>query len=692
MANKQQTFSGDVAVTGNLTVTGQIISQLQQQVNQLASSPPSAALGVAYRSPALLPSSSLTTTPTAPTIETVSARLAIVVGWDFQEDLADFQRYEIQCSPDGSTWYAPSNNMTSGLGTLNAVVQTSVELYVHMLPSGTTMYYRVRRVNKVSGADNDGPYSPDQSNVAGSTSSPNVGAATIYCQTLVVGDLFFTHQVASQTNNNPQDGDYKSVLTKSSIQFSRYFASISAWVALASTGIGAAATLSDSFVSGRSIANDTVISGLGRYWTGVDIIGEEAQFAVASIAFGPNGIGIALAQSPTLGAYCAGYRTTDGVNWSAPYIIGSGNYQGTKIATDGNGHWIATLFATSAQPEGPVMYSGDDGVTWQDVTPTTLTGHMLKIASSGSVWMLLDTTGNQFWTSSNPPGGWSSAQAIPAGSPADITYVGGYFIMLGNTYYVKSSDNGASWRGCNFPTLQYFACTAYQNGVWIVGGYAGSTPMFWRSTDGMNFTAGTLPSPMSSGYSIAAGNGIFVMTDTVGNTTRSIDLGLSWGTAYGDNSSSVPSGMATCGAVAFAPSYGYGGRFYTAGGTALSGGSPCVAYSDYVEAGSGIEKIITNASGTAVLYSNGWCEQWTAELSITTNATLGAIFYYNGSPVLSWPMPFVTYIGSDATARPNPNACWASGIGNTTGFTALMFAAGNGDTGVVRAHGVGYWK
>ncbi len=100
-----------------------------------------------------------TTTPTTPTIDICKAvgTKGILITWDRQLNLTNFDRYEIQVSDDNSTWYSLQFDGTDWKGTLGADTDHDVEFLVHGgiphtgaadNPSGRTLYYRVRRVTK----------------------------------------------------------------------------------------------------------------------------------------------------------------------------------------------------------------------------------------------------------------------------------------------------------------------------------------------------------------------------------------------------------------------------------------------------------------------------------------------------------------------------------------------------------------
>jgi len=98
-----------------------------------------------------------TTTPTVPTVQAESFFRTIALFWDRQENLTNFDHYEIQVSDDESTWYALKFDGTDWKGGAGAVTSVTGEYLQHTNippagteadPQGRLLYYRVRRVTK----------------------------------------------------------------------------------------------------------------------------------------------------------------------------------------------------------------------------------------------------------------------------------------------------------------------------------------------------------------------------------------------------------------------------------------------------------------------------------------------------------------------------------------------------------------
>lgn len=101
-----------------------------------------------------------TTTPTKPIAAAYAVGTkAIKITWDRQLDLTNLDHYEVQVSSDNINWYSLYDGGTDWKETLDAVTEIAIEQYVHaaipnsgsaLEPSGTTLYYRVRRTTKSS--------------------------------------------------------------------------------------------------------------------------------------------------------------------------------------------------------------------------------------------------------------------------------------------------------------------------------------------------------------------------------------------------------------------------------------------------------------------------------------------------------------------------------------------------------------
>jgi len=166
-------FSGDVEVTGWLI--GPSIANIVMAITKLVSG---------------------TTTPVQLTITHCDGVYkGIVVHWDRQYNLANFDHYEIQVSADQTNWYSLKLDGTGWQGTINQWTSTPDNFIPHFpIPFGGTaenpiairLYYRVRQVTilGVEGAWSD---------VANATTSlietGDIAARSIAATKMIVGEL-----------------------------------------------------------------------------------------------------------------------------------------------------------------------------------------------------------------------------------------------------------------------------------------------------------------------------------------------------------------------------------------------------------------------------------------------------------------------------------------------------------------------
>ena len=227
---KQYLANTDLIVDGNIILTGEI----NKGVLNLGKNTQKALPAVTGQQQimGMIPQTytGLTATPTVPTLVATGKYMGVILTWDWQTDLSNFLRFEVQTSDDNSTWYDLSTNMTTGLGTAAGVTKTTKTMLIHSLPtSAVTLYYRVRRVNSVSGSDNSSAWSTVASATTLTSSDGDLVSQAIFAQAVYAGDVIFSGKVASQTNKIPADGDVRSYLTKGAIEIDKYSSGVSAW-------------------------------------------------------------------------------------------------------------------------------------------------------------------------------------------------------------------------------------------------------------------------------------------------------------------------------------------------------------------------------------------------------------------------------------------------------------------------------
>ena len=227
---------------------------------------------------------------------------------------------------------------------------------------------------------------------------------------------------------------------------------------------------------------------------------------------------------------------------------------------------------------------------------------------------------------------------------------------------------------------------AFVSGFFQAGESVLSSPgLIWReATD--SFGADTI-------RGVAYGGGLWVAVGTSGAIARSID-GDVWGSrTYGDNAVSQPFGSdGWFLGVAYSQ---VAGRF-VACGYLNSDNSGLIAYSDYLEAGSGIVEQGSNSNGHYVRFSSGvqWC--WhNVSVAMTTirNQNIGTYgwSYYLDTQTWTFPKPFVSTTGLAAFCSGSSQGPGLTSTLTTTtaAWATLAVSTGASDT---RLWAIGYWK
>ncbi len=138
-----------------------------------------------------------TMTPTTPTIAVCKATStrAILLQWDRQLDLTNFDHYELQVSDDDTNWYALKFDGTDWKGAAAGHTDWYSEMLVHAgiphggtedEPEGQTLYYRVRRVTK---AADESSYSASASATENVVANGDLAADSITANKLLASDI-----------------------------------------------------------------------------------------------------------------------------------------------------------------------------------------------------------------------------------------------------------------------------------------------------------------------------------------------------------------------------------------------------------------------------------------------------------------------------------------------------------------------
>lgn len=181
-----------------------------------------------------------TKTPTQVTVSecrAVGVR-AILLQWDRQLNLTNFDRYEIQVSDNESDWYSLKFDGTDWKDTIDEVTDWNNEFLIHSgipltgdadNPSGQTLYYRVRRVTKE-------PLSGDWSSSVSATSRAvnpgELAAESIYANNFIAGVIdtlllyvdtaLYVGYTGTGSTASPDEGDRRFYVDGDEIKFQVY--------------------------------------------------------------------------------------------------------------------------------------------------------------------------------------------------------------------------------------------------------------------------------------------------------------------------------------------------------------------------------------------------------------------------------------------------------------------------------------
>jgi hypothetical protein len=180
-----------------------------------------------------------TTTPTQVTIATCKAvaTKSILLIWDRQLTLTNFDHYEIQVSDDNATWYSLRFDGVDWKGSLGATTDIDTEFLVHSgiphtgtadNPSGKTLYYKVRRVTK---EPTNGTWSSSASTTTKTVAAGDHAANSIYAnnilaaavQTMLLRAAYvWVGFAGSGTYGSPDEGDRRIYVDDDEIKFQIY--------------------------------------------------------------------------------------------------------------------------------------------------------------------------------------------------------------------------------------------------------------------------------------------------------------------------------------------------------------------------------------------------------------------------------------------------------------------------------------
>ncbi len=231
----------------------------------------------------------------------------------------------------------------------------------------------------------------------------------------------------------------------------------------------------------------------------------------------------------------------DGQNWAE---ADSGTDMDLFGVTYGNGLFVAV-------GEGVILTS-PDGASWTRGSCACAPGYLYAVTYGGGRFVAVgsDYMGAPFAAVSTDGVNWSPA-TLPEGLWTEINgvaYGGRSFVAVTSDGRVLTSPDGDSWSPQDTGTGAWLSGVAHGNGVWVAVGGADQGGQWQgvalRSSDGVNWTTETLPSPVMDLWGVAFVNGAFLavgpdgtmLSSTDGQTWSQLDTGGTeslMGVAYG---------------------------------------------------------------------------------------------------------------------------------------------------------------
>jgi hypothetical protein len=224
---------------------------------------------------------------------------------------------------------------------------------------------------------------------------------------------------------------------------------------------------------------------------------------------------------PTVWNY---WRTNITYLWTAggnlPSNISDNNAENRQSLAYGNGTFIATLGGSSSKK---IAYSNDDGESWTEVSVnfSDLESDSYPIGVAygdgrfvvsflNSSHVIYSTDNGQTWQLSTLPS--------YSGSYLNIVYGNGTFIIIGyaSNKAAYSTDGGQTWIDVTLPYTDNWRASTYGNGIFVI---AGSKNLLYSTDKGQTWQSGTLPSYVygiaygSERFVIVGGNGVLYSTD-----------------------------------------------------------------------------------------------------------------------------------------------------------------------------------
>lgn len=299
-------------------------------------------------------------------------------------------------------------------------------------------------------------------------------------------------------------------------------------------------------------------------------------------------------------------RSTDGTTWTEV----PGQTSNWVSVTAGPSNTFVAIAGAAAQLTSQVMRSTDGGLTWTMGEYTgqgnLLPGADVAYGNGTFVTVGFQGTADYYTSATGAPGDWTGRVFTQAGNRL-IAFGDDTFVALdGND--VELSNNGTTWSPrIALPTTGSWASLSYGNGTFVI--IEGSGTKALVSTDGVNWTQGTLPSG-PTWTSVTASSGLYVASGNQFGTERKIATsldGVTW--ALADNSAAARPVSALASSAGRFVGVGTGGVITSRPPILLTGPTPSVG-------------LVTG--GTSITFAGNNLDQVNAVTLGGTNVTIGA--------------------------------------------------------------------
>jgi len=304
-----------------------------------------------------------TTTPTQVVINKCEGHFkSTITQWDKQQNLTNFERYEVQVSNDQSSWYDLKFDGTDWKGTLDGVTEWYNEYLVHPNiplggtadnPVGITLYYRVRRVTKAGVL---GSWSTAASATTKAVNSGELAQDSVYANNIRTGvlnalvanirkyiQISDSSGFSGQTYDQrllPSVSDKRTYLDKDELRFQENVADWTGWNDGGYTNYGAA----DKVVDLRKVSSKHVL----------------ALRLNSSSNYKPNIYSVELSETGEQTLYLVGNITTNDVYFNMPFR--SIKISDTRMVV----YWTRSINDVMEHAYGTVL-------AWDGVHPSSIT-------------------------------------------------------------------------------------------------------------------------------------------------------------------------------------------------------------------------------------------------------------------------------------------------------------------------------